>query len=65
MAASIGSLGLPIGCILGFALGPLFISIEDDTPEHWDKGKRHTIEMLGFMAVLATLLCLPMLLLYK
>lgn len=59
MATALGSLALPIGCIIGFAIPPIMIS-DDDLSDNYNARKKMTYYIF-FQNCLATVMTLPML----
>jgi len=63
MATTIGSLSLPFGTIIGFALGTLYIS--EDDKNYPERGRENVVKYLLFTAIQVTCMCLPLLILQK
>lgn len=64
-ATSICALALPVGCIIGFAIGPVYVHPSDAKPENHSIGKDHVMDYMLTLAIMATVGSAPMLFLYK
>ena len=63
MATTIGALSNPLGCILGFILGSVWVSDADVRDRAL--GHEHVLDYLKFTAILATIFCVPTVLFFK
>lgn len=63
LATTIGSLALPLGCIMGMVLGPMFIL--DSDKEDVALGVSHIENYMFISATIVSACCVPMLLFFK
>lgn len=59
----LGTLAMPLGIILGMSFGPIFV--KNDDVKDIDAGKKHVETLMLVSAIVNTLMCLPVIVLYK
>jgi hypothetical protein len=67
IATSLAGLGIPIGCLIAFGVGPMAISDAHakNKTNNYAHGKMKTKEFMLEIAILATICCLPLAIFYK
>lgn len=65
IATALGALSLPIGCVSSFGIGPVFVLDSDADPDRHMQGREAIRHYCLLIAVIITILSMPMLLLYR
>ena len=63
IATAIGSLSLPLGCIIGLVISPFFIHESDQY--HHEVGKQNVNYYMFISAIITTVLNIPMILFFQ